>query len=70
MLSLDIKHHATAGTQQGYRVTLEIIFAIAASYNGALMVSSFLEAPAAIGLIPDYNQTAICCAIHTEKKTA
>ncbi|MBH0096378.1 FAD-dependent oxidoreductase [Psychrobacter sp. NZS113] len=57
------------GAQQGYRVTLENHTTI----NAQLLVGadgrgSFVRKQAAIGLDTlDYNQTAICCAIHTEK---
>ncbi|WP_010198952.1 FAD-dependent monooxygenase [Psychrobacter sp. PAMC 21119] len=57
------------GTQQGYRVTLDDHTAIAAALLvGADGRGSFVRQQAAIGLDTlDYNQTAICCAIHTEK---
>ena len=57
------------GAKQGYRVTLDNHNAI----NAMLLVGadgrgSFVRQQAAIGLDTlDYNQTAICCAIHTEK---
>ncbi|MBI0425661.1 FAD-dependent monooxygenase [Psychrobacter sp. NG27] len=57
------------GAQQGYRVTLENHTTI----NAQLLVGadgrgSFVRKQAAISLDTlDYNQTAICCAIHTEK---
>jgi len=57
------------GAQQGYRVTLENHTTIdAALLVGADGRGSFVRKQAAIGLDTlDYNQTAICCAIHTEK---
>ncbi|WP_201575475.1 FAD-dependent monooxygenase [Psychrobacter immobilis] len=57
------------GKQQGYRVTLDDYTAIdAALLVGADGRSSFVRQQAAIGLDTlDYNQTAICCAIRTEK---
>lgn len=57
------------GTQQGYRVTLDDHTNIDAMLLvGADGRGSFVRQQAAIGLDTlDYNQTAICCAIHTEK---
>ena len=57
------------GAEQGYRVTLDDHTAIAAALLvGADGRGSFVRQQAAIGLDTlDYNQTAICCAIHTEK---
>ena len=57
------------GKQQGYRVTLDDHTAIdAALLVGADGRGSFVRQQAAIGLDTlDYNQTAICCAIRTEK---
>lgn len=57
------------GAQQGYCVTLDDHTAIAAMLLvGADGRGSFVRQQAAIGLDTlDYNQTAICCAIHTEK---
>ncbi|MDN3452043.1 MULTISPECIES: FAD-dependent monooxygenase [unclassified Psychrobacter] len=57
------------GAQQGYRVTLDNHTTIdAALLVGADGRGSFVRKQAAIGLDTlDYNQTAICCAIHTEK---
>ena len=57
------------GAEQGYRVTLDNHTAIDAMLLvGADGRGSFVRQQAAIGLdILDYNQTAICCAIHTEK---
>jgi len=57
------------GAEQGYRVTLDNHTAIDAMLLvGADGRGSFVRQRAAIGLDTlDYNQTAICCAIHTEK---
>lgn len=57
------------GAEQGYRVTLDNHTAIDAMLLvGADGRGSFVRQQAAIGLDTlDYNQTAICCAIHTEK---
>ena len=57
------------GAEQGYRVTLDDHTAIAAALLvGADGRGSFVRQQAAIGLDTlDYKQTAICCAIHTEK---
>ncbi|WP_296239679.1 MULTISPECIES: FAD-dependent monooxygenase [unclassified Psychrobacter] len=57
------------GAEQGYRVTLDNRTAIDAMLLvGADGRGSFVRQQAAIGLDTlDYNQTAICCAIHTEK---
>ena len=57
------------GAEQGYRVTLDNQTAIDAMLLvGADGRGSFVRQQAAIGLDTlDYNQTAICCAIHTEK---
>lgn len=57
------------GTQQGYRVTLDNGTAIDARLLvGADGRGSFVRQQAGIGLDTlDYNQTAICCAIQTEK---
>ncbi|MGE6330856.1 FAD-dependent oxidoreductase [Psychrobacter pacificensis] len=57
------------GAQQGYRVTLDNGTAIDARLLvGADGRGSFVRQQAAIGLDTlDYNQTAICCAIQTEK---
>lgn len=57
------------GAKQGYRVTLDNHTAIDAMLLvGADGRGSFVRQQAAIGLDAlDYNQTAICCAIHTEK---
>ncbi|WP_413190109.1 FAD-dependent monooxygenase [Psychrobacter sp. AT9] len=57
------------GAQQGYRVTLDDHTNIDATLLvGADGRGSFMRQQAAIGLDTlDYNQTAICCAIHTEK---
>lgn len=57
------------GADQGYRVTLDNHTAIDAMLLvGADGRGSFVRQQAAIGLDTlDYNQTAICCAIHTEK---
>ncbi|PWK06217.1 2-octaprenyl-3-methyl-6-methoxy-1,4-benzoquinol hydroxylase [Psychrobacter immobilis] len=57
------------GADQGYRVTLDDHTAIAAALLvGADGRGSFVRQQAAIGLDTlDYKQTAICCAIHTEK---
>lgn len=57
------------GAKQGYRVTLDNHTAIDAMLLvGADGRGSFVRQQAAIGLDTlDYNQTAICCAIHTEK---
>lgn len=57
------------GAQQGYRVTLDDGTAIDARLLvGADGRCSFVRQQAAIGLDTlDYNQTAICCAIQTEK---
>lgn len=57
------------GTEQGYRVTLDDGTAIdAALMVGADGRGSFVRQQAGIGLDTlDYNQTAICCAIQTEK---
>ena len=57
------------GADQGYRVTLDNQTAIDAMLLvGADGRGSFVRQQAAIGLDTlDYNQTAICCAIHTEK---
>lgn len=57
------------GAQQGHRVTLEDGAAIdAALLVGADGRGSFVRQQAAIGLDTlDYQQTAICCAIQTEK---
>ena len=57
------------GAEQGYRVTLDDHTAIDATLLvGADGRGSFVRQQAAIGLDTlDYNQTAICCAIHTEK---
>ena len=57
------------GAEQGYRVTLDDHTAIDAMLLvGADGRGSFVRQQAAIGLDTlDYNQTAICCAIHTEK---
>ena len=57
------------GADQGYHVTLDDHTAIAAALLvGADGRGSFVRQQAAIGLDTlDYNQTAICCAIHTEK---
>ncbi|MGM8939776.1 FAD-dependent monooxygenase [Psychrobacter glaciei] len=57
------------GTQQGYRVTVDDGTVIDAQLLvGADGRGSFVRQQAAIGLDTlDYNQTAICCAIHTEK---
>ncbi|WP_440465049.1 FAD-dependent monooxygenase [Psychrobacter sp. ASPA161_6] len=57
------------GTQQGYRVTLDDHTNIDAMLLvGADGRGSFVRQQAAIGLDTlDYNQTAVCCAIHTEK---
>ncbi|MEN8624428.1 FAD-dependent monooxygenase [Psychrobacter proteolyticus] len=57
------------GAQQGYRVTLDSGEAIDARLLvGADGRGSFVRQQAAIGLDTlDYNQTAICCAIQTEK---
>ena len=57
------------GTQQGYRVTLDDGTAIEARLLvGADGRGSFVRQQAGIGLDTlDYNQTAICCAIQTEK---
>lgn len=57
------------GTQQGYRVTLDDGTAIDARLLvGADGRGSFVRQQAGIGLDTlDYNQTAICCAIQTEK---
>ena len=57
------------GAEQGYRVTLNNNTAIdAALLVGADGRSSFVRQQAGIGLDTlDYNQTAICCAIQTEK---
>lgn len=57
------------GAVQGYRVTLDNDTAIDATLLvGADGRGSFVRQKAAIGLDTlDYNQTAICCAIHTEK---
>ncbi|MGO3119870.1 FAD-dependent monooxygenase [Psychrobacter sp.] len=57
------------GSDKGYRVTVDNGTVI----NAQLLVGadgrgSFVRQQAAIGLDTlDYNQTAICCAIHTEK---
>jgi ubiquinone biosynthesis UbiH/UbiF/VisC/COQ6 family hydroxylase len=57
------------GAQQGYRVTLDNGTAIDARLLvGADGRGSFVRQQAGIGLDTlDYNQTAICCAIQTEK---
>ena len=57
------------GAEQGYRVTLDNHTAIDATLLvGADGRGSFVRQQAAIGLDTlDYKQTAICCAIHTEK---
>ena len=57
------------GAQQGYCVTLDDHTAIAATLLvGADGRGSFVRQQAAIGLdVLDYKQTAICCAIQTEK---
>lgn len=57
------------GTGQGYHVTLDNGTAIdAALVVGADGRGSFVRQQAGIGLDTlDYNQTAICCAIQTEK---
>lgn len=57
------------GAEQGYRVTLNNNTAIdAALLVGADGRGSFVRQQAGIGLDTlDYNQTAICCAIQTEK---
>ncbi|GAB2645165.1 FAD-dependent monooxygenase [Psychrobacter pocilloporae] len=57
------------GAQQGYRVTLDDGTAIDARLLvGADGRGSFVRQQAGIGLDTlDYNQTAICCAIQTEK---
>ena len=57
------------GAQQGYRVTLDNGTAIEARLLvGADGRGSFVRQQAGIGLDTlDYNQTAICCAIQTEK---
>ncbi|WP_201581030.1 FAD-dependent monooxygenase [Psychrobacter glacincola] len=57
------------GAEQGYRVTLDDHTAIDATLLvGADGRGSFVRQQAAIGVDTlDYNQTAICCAIHTEK---
>jgi len=57
------------GAEQGYRVTVEDGTVIDAQLLvGADGRGSFVRQKAAIGLDTlDYNQTAICCAIHTEK---
>ncbi|MGP5536722.1 FAD-dependent monooxygenase [Psychrobacter glacincola] len=58
------------GAEQGYRVTLDNQTAIDAMLLvGADGRGSFVRQQAAIGLDTlDYNQTAICCAIHTKKQ--
>ena len=57
------------GAQQGYRVTLDNGEAIDARLLvGADGRGSFVRQQAGIGVdMLDYNQTAICCAIQTEK---
>ncbi|WP_352310278.1 FAD-dependent monooxygenase [Psychrobacter sp. W2-37-MNA-CIBAN-0211] len=57
------------GAEQGYRVTVDDGTVIDAQLLvGADGRGSFVRQQAAIGLDTlDYNQTAICCAIHTEK---
>ncbi|WP_201553514.1 MULTISPECIES: FAD-dependent monooxygenase [Psychrobacter] len=57
------------GAEQGYRVTLDDHTAIDAMLLvGADGRGSFVRQQAAIGLDTlDYKQTAICCAIYTEK---
>lgn len=57
------------GAEQGYRVTLDDGAVIdAALVVGADGRGSFVRQQAGIGLDTlDYNQTAICCAIQTEK---
>lgn len=57
------------GAQQGYCVTLDDHTAIAATLLvGADGRGSFVRQQAAIGLdVLDYKQTAICCAIQTDK---
>jgi ubiquinone biosynthesis UbiH/UbiF/VisC/COQ6 family hydroxylase len=57
------------GAQQGYRVTLDDDTAIeAALVVGADGRGSFVRQQAGIGLVTlDYHQTAICCAIQTQK---
>ncbi|MDX2372551.1 FAD-dependent monooxygenase [Psychrobacter sp. PP-21] len=57
------------GAQQGYRVTLDDETAIDARLLvGADGRGSFVRKQAGIGIDTlDYNQTAICCAIQTEK---
>lgn len=57
------------GAERGYRVTLDDGTAIdAALLVGADGRGSFVRQQAGIGLDTlDYNQTAICCAIQTEK---
>ncbi|WP_298808268.1 FAD-dependent oxidoreductase [uncultured Psychrobacter sp.] len=57
------------GAQQGYRVTLDNGESIDASLLvGADGRGSFVRQQAGIGVdMLDYNQTAICCAIQTEK---
>ena len=57
------------GAEQGYRVTLDNHTAIDAMLLvGADGRGSFVRQQAAIGLDTlDYKQTAICCAIYTEK---
>jgi ubiquinone biosynthesis UbiH/UbiF/VisC/COQ6 family hydroxylase len=57
------------GAQQGYRVTLDDDTAIeAALVVGADGRGSFVRQQAGIGLDTlDYHQTAICCAIQTQK---